>query len=216
MKKLICLLLAALFLFSLAACGQQAAQPTQEPTPAPVEPTPTQDGPTSLIPDDNADGKTLVVYFSATGSTEKVAQTIADHLDADTFALEPVTPYTSDDLNWRNEDSRVCQEHDDPARQTVELTATTPENWEDYDTVFVGYPIWWQNASWVVTTFVAANDFEGKTVIPFCTSASSSLGESDKNLAAATDGGNWLEGERFRSSVSADDVVEWVDSLELN
>lgn len=216
-KHLAAFLTAVCLLVSLASCGRQAAQPTGIPTPSPAAtPTPEVETPAPTETDSEEPGKTLVVYFSATGSTEKVAQTIADHLGADTFALEPVIPYTSDDLNWRDENSRVCREHDDPSLQSIELVQVTSDNWVDYDRVFIGYPIWWQNASWVVTTFVAANDFEGKTVIPFCTSSSSGLGDSDKNLASAASGGTWLDGQRFRSSVSADDVVEWVDSLERN
>lgn len=223
MKKLMSILLSAALLISLAACGgtPNAADPTPTPTPTP---TPGQTAPTEpSAPADDTDGdtagdgngKVLVVYFSATNNTEAVAQTIADHQNGDLFEITPTQPYTTEDLNWRDENSRVCKEHDDPALQTVELETVTPDNWADYDTVFIGYPIWWQNASWVVTSFVAANDFEGKTVIPFCTSSSSGLGESDKNLAANTEGGDWLEGVRFRSSVSADDVTEWLDGLGL-
>lgn len=160
-------------------------------------------------------GKTLVVYFSATGSTEAVANTIAETLGADTFVITPTEPYTSEDLDWTNNDSRVTREHNDESLQTVELETITPDNWDEYDTVFIGYPIWWGNAAWPVSSFVAANDFTGKTVIPFCTSASSSLGESGSNLAALAGTGDWQEGQRFRSSASAVDVSEWINGLGL-
>ena len=221
MKKMISIFLSAALLISLAACGgaPSAADPATAPTSTAGQTALTEPSAPADDTNDEAAGngnrKMLVVYFSATNYTEAVAQTIADHLDGDLFEITPSQPYTAEDLNWRDENSRVCREHDDPALQTVELDTVTPDNWTDYDTVFIGYPIWWQNASWVVTSFVAANDFDGKTVIPFCTSSSSGLGESDKNLAASTEGGNWLEGVRFRSSVSSDDVTEWLDGLGL-
>ena len=222
MKKYLAVFLAAVcLLMSLAACGDdgqapapsQSAQPTQSAAPSEAPDAQPEETPGT---DDAASGGILVVYFSATGSTKAVAETIAETAGGDLFEITPAQPYTSDDLNWRNEDSRVCREHDNPALQTVELTVTTPDNWADYDTVFIGYPIWWQNASWVVASFAAANDFEGKTVIPFCTSSSSGFGDSGKNLAAAANGGEWQEGQRFQSSVSSSDVVEWVNGLNLD
>lgn len=160
-------------------------------------------------------GKTLVVYYSATGHTENVAGYIAAATDADIFVLEPVEPYSSDDLDWTDENSRVTREHENEEERNVELVATTVEDWESYDTVFIGYPIWWHIAAWPVDGFIAANDFTGKTVIPFCTSSSSGLGESGELLAEAAGTGNWLEGERFSSGVSEEAVQEWVESLNL-
>ena len=157
-----------------------------------------------------------MAYFSATGNTEAAADYIADALGADTFEITPAEPYTSDDLNWSDEDSRVSREHEDPALQTVALAETTPENWENYDTVFIGYPIWWGVAAWPVNSFVAANDFTGKTVIPFCTSSSSGLGESGALLEQAAGTGEWLEGQRFSGGVSESDVAQWLDSLSLS
>ncbi|MDO5377779.1 MAG: flavodoxin [Clostridia bacterium] len=160
------------------------------------------------------EGKTLVVYFSATGSTERIANLIAAETNADVFALEPVTPYTNADLNWTDENSRVSYEHDHPEAQSeVELSQITPENWDAYDTVYIGYPIWWGIAAWPVNPFVTGNDFTGKTVIPFCTSASSGLGESDALLSEAAGTGDWLQGQRFSSGAGESDVLEWVRSL---
>ncbi len=140
----------------------------------------------------------LVVYFSATGSTKAVAGYIAETLGADTFELTPQEPYQAADLDYNNSESRVCREHADPALQDVALTSTAVESWERYDTVFVGYPIWWGGSAWPVNGFVKANDFTGKTVIPFCTSASSALGQSGETLAQLAGTGNWQEGQRFR------------------
>lgn len=155
----------------------------------------------------------LVVYFSATGNTEKVANYIAEYTDGELFELVPVDPYTSADLNYGNADSRVSREHDDESLRDIELVASTVENWKDYDTVFIGYPIWWQIAAWPVNNFILDNDFTGKTVIPFATSSSSGLGQSGELLANMAGEGNWLEGRRFRSSVSKSDVENWLNEL---
>lgn len=151
-------------------------------------------------------GKTLVVYFSATGNTESAANYIAQATGGDLFELEPAEPYTDEDLNYNNDNSRVSREHEDESLRNVELVADTVENWDDYDTVFIGYPIWWGIAAWPVDSFVEANDFTGKTVIPFATSASSGLGQSGKLLAELAGTGDWQEGQRFRSSVSEEDI----------
>ena len=164
---------------------------------------------------ENESGKTLVVYYSATGSTEAVAGYIANATGGDTFAITPAEPYSSADLNWTDSESRVSREHDDPSLRTMELTETIVDGWEDYDTVFIGYPIWWGIAAWPVDNFINANDFTGKTVIPFCTSSSSGLGESGELLAELAGTGDWQEGQRFRSSVAEADVVEWVNGLNL-
>ena len=154
-------------------------------------------------------GDVLVVYFSASGNTEKIATYIAEITGGTLFEIEPKDPYTEDDLNWRDSSSRVNDEHNDPNRN-VELVTTQVENWEDYETVFIGYPIWWQEASWVVDNFVKDNDFTGKTVIPFCTSSSSGLGKSGELLAQMAGTGDWKEGKRFSSSASKSDVEEWI------
>lgn len=155
----------------------------------------------------------LVVYYSATGNTEKAADAIAKATGADVFELEPIKVYTEEDLDWTNEDSRVCREHDNEAERDVELVSAAVDNWESYNTVFIGYPIWWGIAAWPVDGFIKANDFTGKTVIPFCTSASSDLGESGELLEKMAGTGEWQSGRRFRSSVSEEDVQVWMEEL---
>lgn len=217
LKRLSSLLLACVMLFSLAACGQAAtATEVEAQTPAETDPS-AQTTPTDAAApaDETAGGSVLVAYFSATGNTENAANYIADATGGDLFTITPAEPYTSDDLNWSDEDSRVSREHEDPSLQTVELSETTPENWENYDTVFIGYPIWWGIAAWPVSSFVEANDFTGKTVIPFCTSSSSGLGESGDLLEELAGTGEWLDGQRFRSGVSEADVADWVNGLGL-
>ena len=145
-----------------------------------------------------------------------MANAIAEAAGGDLFEITPADPYTDDDLNWTDENSRVVQEYENPEERDVELTAYTPDNWADYDVVYIGYPIWWYDAAWPVDGFVEANDFTGKTVIPFCTSSSSGLGESGQRLAQLAGTGTWLEGERFRSGASQEDVNAWVESLGLN
>ena len=161
-------------------------------------------------------GKTLVVYFSATGTTQGVAQTIADTVGADLFEVVPSDPYTSDDLNWTNNDSRVSREHNDEGLRAVALESTDVDGWDDYDTVFIGYPIWWGIAAWPVDTFVKNNDFTGKTVIPFATSSSSGMGQSGTLLSEMAGTGDWQDGQRFSSGASQSDVADWVSGLGLN
>ena len=158
-------------------------------------------------------GKTLVVYYSAQNHTKDVAQKVAENLGADLFEIEPKEKYSEDDLDWTDDDSRVTKEHEDTSLRNVELKTTEVENWDQYDTVFIGYPIWWGIAAWPVDTFVKANDFSNKTVIPFCTSASSGLGESGTKLQKEAKGGNWQKGQRFSSSPSDYTIKDWTDSL---
>lgn len=124
--------------------------------------------------------------------------------------------YTSDDLDWTNKNSRVTQEHNNPETRDVELEYNTVDNLDDYDTVFIGYPIWWGIAAWPVNSFVQLNDFTGKTVIPFATSTSSGLGDSGELLKKQAGTGDWQDGKRFPSGVSADEVTGWINDLELN
>ncbi len=172
-------------------------------------------GKTSTPPASTGNGKILVAYFSASGNTEAVANAIADTLDADLFEMVPEAPYTSADLNWTDSSSRVNAEHNDPSKQDVKLAKNTVDNWTDYDTVFIGYPIWWGIAAWPVNDFVKNNDFTGKTVIPFCTSTSSGLGQSGTLLAEMANGGNWQEGRRFSERASQSDIAAWANGLDL-
>lgn len=165
--------------------------------------------------DTTGNGKTLVVYYSASGNTKDVAEKIAKITEADLFEIEPVEPYTDDDLDWTDDDSRVSREHDDESLRDVELVSTTVDNWESYDTVYIGYPIWWGIAAWPVDNFVKENDFTGKTVIPFCTAATSGIGDSGNLLEEMTGTGDWKEGERFHGGASESDISSWIDSLGL-
>lgn len=241
MKKWVVLILSVVMVLGLAACGSRQngsdeslsrneSQSNETETTKATEPSQQEDessSETSMGTQDNSNsetsaktpevsgGKTLVVYYSASGNTEEVANYIASAMDGDLFEIVPTEIYTDADLDWTDEDSRVCREHENEDERKVELVSDTVSDWDTYETVFIGYPIWWGIAAWPVDGFIAANDFTGKTVIPFCTSASSGLGESGDLLEEMAGTGNWLEGERFSSGVSQEDVKAWVDGLKL-
>ena len=230
MKRLTAIFFSLTLALGLAACGSgatSAAQPTSS-SPVSSDAATSEASPASSAAassDDNATGSetqsagnTLVVYYSATGNTEEAAGYIANLTGGDRFELVPTDPYTSEDLTWTDPESRVSTEHDARVAGdtvTVDLEQIAPDNWDDYDTVFIGYPIWWGEAAWPVDGFVQANDFTGKTVIPFCTSSSSGPGESGTLLAEMAGTGDWLEGQRFSSGVSEDDVETWLNGLGL-
>ena len=238
MKRAISVLLSLTMLFSLTACGgngnssssqasssapessaaeSSASQPSSSSeSEASSEVSSQAPSSSQAQSEDTGSGSSvLVVYYSATGNTAQVAQYIVDSTGGDLFEIQPVEPYTDDDLNWTDDNSRVSQEHADESLRDVELVADTVDNWDQYDTVFIGYPIWWGIAAWPVDGFVEANDFSGKTVIPFCTSSSSGLGESGQLLADMAGTGDWQEGQRFRSGASQEDVQSWVEGLGL-
>lgn len=158
----------------------------------------------------------LVAYYSATGNTKAVAEKIAESTGAEILELKPTEEYTDDDLDYNDSESRVCKEYADPNLRDIELEETTVDDWDDIKYVFVGYPIWWGIAAWPVDNFVKENDFEGKTVIPFCTSASSGFGDSGKLLEEMAGTGDWQEGKRFSSNESEEEVQDWVKGLDLN
>ncbi len=207
MRKFMVLFMSALLMFTLAACGTQGGETGDQAAPPAEE----ESAETSAAGDE----KTLVVYYSASGNTEAAAGYIAEATGADVFELVPAEPYTDADLDYTDDGSRVVYEYEHPDDREVALEATTVSDWSSYDTVFIGYPIWWGIAAWPVNGFIEANDFTGKTVIPFCTSTSSGLGDSGTLLAEAAGTGNWLDGERFSSGVSAEEISAWVDSLGL-
>ena len=245
MKRKVMALLVAAMVISLTACGGNAGQsgtpasdtlemeqssvPTGEQESASVQP---ETGGTPESPEDTAsagmdgadtagdqdvpdaeEGKVRVAYFSATGTTKGVAEIIAENMGADIYEIVPQEPYTDADLNW----------HDDKSRSTIEMNdrSSRPEisgaveDMEQYDILFIGFPIWWGEAPRIVSTFMESYSFEGKTVIPFCTSSSSGLGSSGRNLEELTDGAQWLEGKRFGGGVSEGEIQAWIEGLDL-
>lgn len=156
--------------------------------------------------------KKLVAYFSATGTTEKTAKALAHAVGADLFKIVPETPYTDADLDWHDEGSRSSREMADKTSRPA--VASQVENMDDYDVVFVGFPIWWYVAPTIVNTFLEQYDLSGKTVVPFATSGSSGMGETNAHLAPSCPGAKLLEGRRFAGADEAE-LANWAESLGL-
>lgn len=164
-------------------------------------------------PDPSDDGKVLVAYFSNTSNTENIAKHLETILDADLYRITPEVPYTSADLNYHDSGCRANREQSDASARPA-ISGTLP-NLADYDTVFIGYPIWHGQAPKILYTFLESGDFSGKTIVPFCTSGSSGIGSSATNLRVSASGADWLDGQRFGGSASRDTVEAWVNGLNL-
>lgn len=189
---------------SLELGSGSAPTPTPTPEPAP-EPTP------EPVPSDET--KVLVAYFSATNTTKPLAEYIADGLSADLYEIIPAVPYTSADLNYSDSSSRTTIEMNDPSARPA--ISGSVSSMEQYDVVFIGYPIWWGQAPRIISTFLESYDFNGKTIVPFCTSGSSGIGSSATNLQNLTSGANWLDGRRFSGGTSRSAMIDWVNTLNL-
>ena len=237
MKNALALVSAFAMLFALAACGssngepeaqatqvpeaaaEPAAEPTAEPTaePAAEEAAPAEtDAPAQAEkPVEETGSKVLVAYFSCTGNTAGVAEKIAAATGADLYEIVPEQPYTDADLDYSDSSSRsTVEQNDDSARPAI---SGSVENMEQYDTVFIGYPIWWGQAPKILYTFVESYDLGGKTLVPFCTSASSGVGSSAENLhSSVSDSANWLDGTRFSGGASESDITSWLGGLGLD
>lgn len=233
MKKTIAILLILGMVLGLAACGKSASQTEQPATEEDsVESTssmeeaaensstdaenrgdPESQSEETDIPDAQ-ESKVLIAYFSATGTTKGVAEHIANGLNADIYEIVPEDPYTDADLDYNDNNSRTTIEMNDS--DVRPLISGSVENMEQYDIVFIGYPIWWGEAPRIISTFVESYDFSGKTIVPFCTSGGSSMGSSAVNLEELTNGAQWLSGQRLSGSDSQDTVMEWVNGLGLN
>lgn len=206
-KRILALTLATLLTAALAACGASNTPAASTGAAAPDASAQTS-AETAKTPEPH---KVLVAYFSATGNTKAVAETLSKTLSADLFELAPQEPYTDADLDWHDKDSRCSKEHeDDSIRPTLQ---TIVSNLDDYDTILLGYPLWWGDAPLIVRTFLESGDFSGKTIIPFCTSASSDFGDSGKHLEAFAPGATWRDGMRFASNADEQDVADWASSL---
>lgn len=237
MRRTITLLLSLFMIMSLVACGNTSSQGDRTSTESSSmesgiseetsEPEKSEPGTEASLPDEaesaesasetetEAEGtKVLVAYFSATGTTEGVAEHIANGLNADIYEIVPEDPYTDADLNYNDNNSRTTIEMNDPSARPA--ISGSVENMEQYDVIFLGYPIWWGNAPRIVSTFMESYDFSGKTIVPFCTSGGSGIGSSASNLERLTSEATWLDGRRLNGSDSQDTVMEWANSLGLN
>lgn len=193
--------LALVLMLILSACGADTASTAPEGDAESADTAAVQ----------TAEGKSLVVYFSATGTTKGVAEKIAAITGGDLYEIEAAQPYTEEDRNWHDDNSRTTHDQNDPSFRP-EIGSELP-SLEGYDTVYLGFPIWWGQEPRILDTFVESCDFDGITVIPFCTSGSSGIGSSGKNLEANAGSGTWLSGERFGGGVSEDELRAWIGSL---
>ncbi|MBD5560373.1 MAG: flavodoxin [Clostridia bacterium] len=231
-----CIITVAVLVFSIVGCSMQSST-SQSPYPSdsmeigetvheeePVEEssssksleeaTTTADTEFSTDRGQQIDGQNIaVVYFSATGNTKNIAEMIGNFTGAEVFELTPEDPYSDEDLNFNEESSRVVQEYENEDQREIKLSSTEIPNWSEYDTIFLGYPIWWGIAAWPINDFVLNNDFDSKTVYPFCSSLSSGVGQSAQLLADEASSGHWEEGHRFSESADESAVEEWIRSL---
>lgn len=223
MKKILSLLLSMALVFSLVACSggttsgaggtsELAANSSELSSQTPAEPETPAGSPEELEEPEEETGGTLIAYFSWSGNTEKMAQMIQAETNGDLFEIEPATPYT-DDYNTLLDVAQ--QEQADNARPAL---ASQAENWDSYDVVFVGYPDWWSDAPMLIYSFLEAYDWEGKTLIPFCTSGGSGFGRSLDKLPDSAPGAVIVEGLHVSGSSvdeAAEEIASWVDGLNL-
>ena len=155
----------------------------------------------------------LVAYFSASGVTAKVAEALSEAIGADLYEIEPEVPYTKADLDWMDKQSRSTIEMNDPASRPA--IAGKRDNMDDYDTVFVGFPIWWYVAPHIINTFLESYDLTGKTIIPFATSGGSGMGKTNERLASSCKGVKLIEGKVFNHNTSHEELATWVDRLHI-
>lgn len=153
----------------------------------------------------------LVAYFSASGVTAKLAEALSEAIGGDLYAIEPEVPYTKADLNWMDKNSRSTVEMKDPTSRPA--IAGKQDNMDDYDTIFVGFPIWWYVAPTIINTFLESYDFTGKTIVPFATSGSSGMGKTNEKLLPSCPGAKLLEGKVWKKSAKADELAAWVNNL---
>ena len=223
MKRIFMLLTAFSLVCAMAACGETVTQNNMGQLQVQQEGTSSVEEPSaphaSSAPEagkageETTEGSVLVAYFSATGNTEGIARHLQNILDADLYEIVPEMPYTDEDLNYNNDSCRANQEQNDSAARPG-ITGTL-ENPEDYDVVFLGYPIWWGQAPKIIYTFLESCDFDGVTIVPFCTSGSSGIGSSATNIQSLAPHASWLSGQRFSGSASQDTVASWVEGLDL-
>ena len=229
MKRIVCLFWALTLLLTLAACGGSPGQGNAGPAPAPgsgaasfavsqalasSQPEPAAPSEEEAPEPDGGGRRILIAYFSATHNTQNIANHLNELLDADLYEIVPETPYTAEDLDYNDPESRSSREMNDPdARPAI---SGGVEDMAQYEVVFLGYPIWWGEAPRIINTFLESYDLSGKTIAPFCTSASSPMGSSATRLQDLAGTAQWLEGQRFSGGTSASEVQSWVDSLSLN
>ncbi len=223
MKKITALFMMIALVFSLAACGNTSSDKENSATDSASQGTSqasennTSEPTDSTEPTNTTGGKTLVVYYSASGNTERVAKDIAGAVGADLFEIEPEQPYTEDDLNWTNSDSRVSREHDDESLRNVPLKTTEVTDWSSYDTVFIGYPNWWGDMPMILYSFFDEYDFSGKTIIPFNTHGGSGFSSTINTITelepSATVNQNGFTVSRNDVQEAEPEILSWLREI---
>lgn len=226
MKKWIVILLSAMLVFSLAACGSTADESGQTEESASDQRIESdvrlseQQTESGSQPDESAentanttDTNILVVYFSATGTTRPIAEQMAEILGADLYEIVPAETYSDADLNYNDDSCRAnIEQNDSMARPEI---SGIVENMEQYDTVLIGHPIWWGEEPRILDTFMESYDWSGKTLVNFCTSGGSGISTATAHLQELSQDANWLDGYRFQSDASETEINEWLESLNI-
>lgn len=212
-KLIISVVLTAALVFCLTACGGNGSSSSSEVKADEVTAPFNSRADETLVPETGIGNKTLVAYFSATGNTKSAAEKIAAIIGADLYAITPAEPYSDDDLDYNDENSRCSKEQNDPkARPAI---AGEELNISDYAIVYLGYPIWFGTAPRIMDTFVESHNFENRIIFPFCTSSSSEIGDSLKELKNAAGTGNWMGGMRFDADATDEQIQMWINGSNL-
>lgn len=198
-------------MMSLTACASCSIEKNEPINDDPITEKPNPQ-PNPEYPTDNK-GKVLIAYFSCTNTTKGIGESIAELTGGELYRIEPQTPYSAADLDY-NSDCRANREQNDPTARPGIMRGC--ENLVDYDVVFLGYPIWWGEAPRIISTFIESGDFKGKTIIPFCTSHSSGIGSSDRNLHPLAPEAEWIAGRRFRGNEAKDDIENWISDIGIS
>lgn len=210
MKKILSILLTLCLIIGLTACSGGSSEETAD-TDNGSEATAAEQTDDTETNESGTGSETLVVYFSATGNTRGVAEKIATITGADIYEIKAVEEYTDADLDWNDSYSRTTHEQNDPsARPEI---GSEKISLDGYKTIYIGYPIWWGEEPRIMDTFVESYDFDGITMIPFCTSGGSGIGRSGQNLAENAGSGSWLDGDRLESGISEDELSSWIEGL---
>ncbi len=212
MEKAIAILTSLLLIVGLVGCSGGKTSDSAGATTG--ESSATSETSTDAAPTDSGqDGKkVLVVYFSATGTTKGVAEKIAAIENAELYEIKAAQEYSTADLDWNDEKSRTTLEQKD--KKVRPAIGSEPLSLEGYSKIYVGFPIWWGEEPRILDTFVESYNFDGITVIPFCTSGSSDIGSSGQHLADNAGSGNWLDGQRFGAGTPESDIQAWIEGIQ--
>ena len=212
-KKITAFILAAVLIFTLTSCNSNSSSSSEAIKADEVTAPFNSRADETLVPETGIGTKTLVAYFSATGNTKSVAEKIAAIIGADLYEITPAEPYSDDDLNYNDENSRASKEQKD--KNVRPEIAGEELNISDYAIIYLGYPIWFGQAPRIMNTFIESQSLENRIIFPFCTSASSGIGESANDLKSSAKTGNWMDGMRFSSDATEEQIQSWINGSNL-